>query len=205
MKRGAKVAIGAAVAAAATWVGWGVYSSRTTAQVAYEVVGTANGVERRRYPALVTVETTAEDRSTAFRRLYRYITGANDGGTEIAMTAPVRTAGERMEMTAPLRTESAGSGVRMAFYLPASYAPETAPTPTEAGVSLTVEAPREIAVYQFSWYATGDKIKHATDHLLSTLDKNGIIPTGKPFMMQYNSPWTPPFLRRHEVAVPIES
>ncbi|MGM0606363.1 MAG: SOUL family heme-binding protein, partial [Halobacteriota archaeon] len=189
----------------AVWIGWGIYASRTTARIEYRSLGWIDGVELRRYPALVTVETVAEDRSTAFSRLYRYITGANDGGESIAMTAPVKTVGERMEMTAPLRTEVAGSGVRMAFYLPTTYAPETAPTPTERGVSLTVEAPRQLAVRRFSWFATPNRTLRATERLREALASNGIEPTGDPFVMQYDPPWTPPFLRRNEVAIPIRS
>jgi hypothetical protein len=34
---------------------------------------------------------------------------------------------------------------------------------------------------------------------------NGIATKGRPFLMRYNDPWTPPFLRRNEVAIEIST
>ncbi|MFW5905749.1 MAG: heme-binding protein, partial [archaeon] len=71
------VAIGASVFLAG-WIGWGLYSGRSVDSVPYERETSVDGVEIRRYPQLVLAETTANDQITAFRRLFRYISGANE-------------------------------------------------------------------------------------------------------------------------------
>ncbi len=137
------------------WISWGAYVARHTDRVPYEPMETVDGVELRRYPRTVLVETTAGDTGTAFGRLFRYLSGANDGGegvatggTAVAMTAPVRTLlgeGATVAMTAPVRTDRGGGPVTMAFYLPASYTRETAPVPTDPAVRLVVEPARTVA------------------------------------------------------------
>lgn len=210
----------------AAWVGWGAYVGRTTERVPAETIDTFDGVELRRYPRTVLVETTADDQSTAFGRLFRYISGENAAdeelsmtapvatdaaGTDVPMTAPVRTAltgGENVPMTAPVRT-SAGSngrdgGVTMAFYLPAEYTPGSAPTPTDPRVRLVVEPPRTLAVRRFSWYATDDRVERNLREMRDALDGREVEPHGRPVVFQYDAPLTPPFMRRNEVAVEVE-
>lgn len=194
-------------AALAGWIGWGIYSSGQAKSVPYERVRTLNGGEIRRYPQTVRVETTAPSQQTAFRRLFGYISGANRGDESVAMTAPVETrGGESVAMTAPVRSEAGESdseAVRMAFYLPAEYTPGTAPEPTESDVTLVTEPPKTVAVNQFSWYAPEWRVTRRARKLLSTLDREGIEPVGDPYLLRYNDPWTPPFMRRNEVAVEV--
>ncbi|MFC7046735.1 SOUL family heme-binding protein [Halobacteriaceae archaeon GCM10025711] len=203
---------------AALWVAWGAYVARTTERVPYETVDRFDGVELRHYPQAVLVETTASDPGTAFRRLFRYITGANEGREEVAMTAPVASRGEAIPMTAPVRTLRAGEdvpmtapvrtegddgAVTMAFYLPAEYAPETAPVPTDTSVRLVVEPARTVAVRRFSWYATDGRVARERRSLLDELAARGIETSDAPALLQYNDPWTPPFMRTNEVAVTV--
>lgn len=218
MRSLSKAVVGTVVGLVALWIGWGAYVTRTTERVPHETVDRLDGVELRRYPRTVLVETTATDAGTAFRRLFRYIRGANEaaetvamtapvatGGGRIAATAPVRTrrGGEPVSMTAPVRTDREGEAVTMAFYLPASYAPESAPTPTDPEVRLAVEPPRTVAVRRFSWYATDRRVDRERRRLLDVLADRGIEVLGTPVVLQYNDPWTPPFMRRNEVAVTV--
>lgn len=194
----------------AGWVGWGIYSSRGAESVPYEQQGTVDGTEIRRYPQTIRAETTAPNQRTAFRRLFNYISGANRGGESISMTAPVETqSGESISMTAPVRSETvetAGSDseeLRMGFYLPAAYTPETAPEPTDEAVTLVTEPAKTVAVDQFSWFAPTWRVERRTEKLLSTLTQAGIEPIGTPSLLRYNDPWTPPFMRRNEVVVEV--
>lgn len=166
-----------------------------------------NGTEIRRYPQTIRAETTASDQQVAFRRLFRYISGANQPNESISMTAPVETqSGESLSMTAPVRseaTETDAETIRMAFYLPADYRPETAPEPTDPAVSLVTEPEKTVAVDQFSWFTSESRVTRRTQKLLSTLEREGIEPKGDPYLLRYNDPWTPPFMRRNEVAVEV--
>jgi len=91
----------------------------------------------------------------------------------------------------------------MAFYLPSEYTPETAPEPTEPDVTLITEPRKTVAVDQFSWYAPEWRVTRRTRKLLSTLEREDIERKGEPYLLRYNDPWTPPFMRRNEVAVEV--
>jgi hypothetical protein len=201
------------------WIAWGVYLTRSTPRVPYDRIDRGDGIERRRYPDNVIVETTAPDTGTAFWRLFNYLKGANESGTTVAMTAPVATsgetiamtspvrtlleAGEEITMTAPVRTATDEAGVTMAFYLPADYTEDTAPVPTDERVRLAVEPERTLAVRSFSWYATQRRVDAQRRRLMEALADRDVELRGSPFLLQYNDPWTPPFMRRNEVAVEI--
>jgi len=224
MVRTAAVALGVAggvVAAAATWT---LYQRFTTETVPYTVVGRVDDVELRRYPPAVVAETVADTRNDAFRRLFRYITGANEGGSNVSMTAPVAVSdqGTQVEMTSPVQVAERGrevpmttpvetdanrdrDAVRMAFYLPPEYDLDTAPRPTDENVALRPVPERTLAVRQFSWRPTDRRVAAQRRHLLETLDHARIPTSGDPFSMGYDAPWTLPFLRRNEVAVAIEA
>lgn len=203
MRRQTKVVLASIGMSVAAWIGWGLYTSRTTDRVPYTTERTVDGVEIRRYPQVVLAETEGETTMVAFRRLYEYITGANEGSEEIEMTAPVRSRGATIPMTAPVRTRRSAQTVTMSFYLPSEYDPDSAPKPTDPDVTLAVEEPRRLAVRSFSWYATAGRIEAHEQRLRETLDAHDVETTGEPFVLQYDDPRTPPFLRTNEVAVEI--
>lgn len=191
----------------AAWVAWGLYTKQSAESVPYERLESFEGVEIRQYPRTVLVETTARNQMTAFRRLFDYLTGSNEPGKSVSMTAPVKTtAGTKISMTAPVRS-AAGSDdtMRMGFYLPETYDMETAPRPTDADVHLREVAPRTVAAVQFSWYAPERRVRTYRNRLLDALGASDYEPVGEPFLLRYNDPWTPPFMRRNEVAVEVES
>lgn len=188
-----------------------VRKARSAEHVQYEVVDRLADVEIRQYPETLLVETTAADERTAFNRLFQYISGANIAAEELAMTAPVRTNetnGISIPLTAVLRTdETTGKSekkVTMAFYLPAEYDLETAPVPTDSSVRLITESSRTLGVLSFSWYATPKRTERITGSLHNTLAEHGIAPTTDSFLLRYDPPLTPSFLRTNEVAVEIE-
>lgn len=187
-----------------------VSEGRSAERVPYEVVDRLDGVELRSYPRTLLIETTAADERTAFGRLFRYLSGANDASEDVNMTAPVRTddgrGGVEIPMTAPVRTDDGteNAEVTMAFYLPAAYDSASAPVPTDPSVRLVVEPARTLAVASFSWYATSSRTERVATRLEETLNESGISPTGEPFLLRYDPPLTPPFLRTNEVAVDIE-
>jgi hypothetical protein len=214
-------AVAAGLLGAVAAVGaWNRYRQYTTEEVPYTTVARVGDVELRRYPATVLVETVAESEGEAFGRLFRYLKGANGGEDSLAMTAPVAMPdrGAELSMTAPVEVEKPGrslsmttpveqdagdDGVRMAFYLPDEYDLESAPHPTDERVHLVVVPERTLAVRQFSWRATDERVARETVRLLATLDHAAIEAVDEPFYMGYDAPFTLPFLRRNEVAVEV--
>jgi hypothetical protein len=213
---------GAVAGLAAAAAAWTVYQRSTTDTVPYTTVANVDDVELRRYPASVAVETVASTRSDAFRRLFDYIAGANDGETEISMTAPVevvdpesspgtgsqsgdRSDGREISMTAPVETATTDEGVRMSFFLPAEYEYGSAPRPTDPSVELVAVPERTLAVKRFRWRPTADRVAREAERLTATLERAGVDTAGDPFFMGYDGPGALPPLRRNEVAVVVDA
>jgi hypothetical protein len=218
-KIGAGLTLGALVAATV----WTRYQRATTETVPYTVVARLGEVELRRYPRTVAVETVAPSENKAFSRLFRYIAGGNEGSSEVSMTAPVEVDARSasIDMTTPVEVDlgsrlpgtEAGEegdregddGVRMAFYLPAEYDPESAPTPTDDRIDLRTVPERTLAVKRFTGRPTTARISRERDDLLSTLADADVTTVDSPFFLGYDAPWTVPWSRRNEVAVEVET
>ena len=170
----------------ALWVGWGLYVITTTERPAYEVVRQLeSGVEVRQYEAQTWIATEHGGDDSSFRVLASYIFGANQERRKVAMTAPVIT------------------GERMIFILPDGTTPENAPVPAGQPIDFVEVPPRTIATLQFGWTTPADRVERKTAELLAVLERQGVRTAGQPFLMRYNDPWTPPFMRRNEVAIEL--
>jgi effector-binding domain-containing protein len=173
--------------------------SRSSAgTIPYEVKGKTGEIEFRHYPGLVlaTVD-TAED-NAGFNLLFAYISGSNKARNSIPMTAPVITS-QKIPMTAPVVSDAAS----MSFVMPAGTTREETPDPLDSRVRIVTLPERDIAVIRFSGYAPQEDVDAAASRLLDGLKNEGIVTAGQPFLMRYDSPWTPGFLRRNEVAMEI--
>lgn len=201
----------------------GVAGIRLYEEPAYTVVAAlAPQAEVRRYAPRLAAEVEVDvpeeaardsdraGRDEAFRLLFRYIAGANRAGEapgKIAMTMPVETASapERIAMTAPVETRSGAGRVRMRFFLPASFSRADAPVPQDARVRL-VDVPAEtLAVLRFSGGLDLREEARRQAELLEALASSGWRARGTPIAYYYDAPFTIPFLRRNEVAVPVEA
>jgi len=169
-----------------------------TDQVPYNVVNKIEDVEIRRYPEVIfaVVENNIDD--SGFGLLFQYISGENKTRSRIAMTAPVVTS-EKIPMTAPVITREH----YMAFALPSSYTKETVPVPTNPFVRINVQPEQTMAVLRFSGRTSDTKDQKYIQELFTILKKHNIEVKGQPILMRYNSPFTPGFLRRNEVAIEI--
>jgi SOUL heme-binding protein len=197
------------------WTLYGVYMSRSVSEAPYEVSEILeNGVEIRAYPEEIWATTVAEDQNSAFSPLFRYISGDNEKGEKIEMTAPVVTPksqlagaassqGEKIEMTAPVVTMNAEKGQFMAFIMPEQFDINSIPKPSSNKVKIELVEPRKLATIRFSGYANQENYEKNLEILNKTLEIRGISTKGEPLLMQYNDPWTPPFLRRNEIAVQV--
>lgn len=180
----------------------GVFGVRTFYdQPRYTVVERLDrGVEIRAYEPRLAVETNGRGQGDgeAFGRLFRYITGANQRGDRIAMTAPVETGGQRIAMTVPVEQ---GSGGAMRFFLPHDVAEAGAPKPTEEGVRLVNVPAEKIATLGFSGSITPEARAEQERILAEVLASAGRKTGAPPIFMGYDPPFAIPFLRRNEVAV----
>lgn len=171
--------------------------------------------EVRDYPPLLAAETIVEGgRSEAvnagFRTLARFIFGANRSRQEIAMTAPVIQSradrGETIAMTAPvIQTPAAGDAYAVQFLMPSGYTAETVPQPTDPNVRIVTVPARRVAVIRFTGLWTEGSLHREEAALRAAIARHGLtIAEGEaPSFAFYDPPWTPFFMRRNEVMVPL--
>lgn len=180
---------------------------------AYSSERLTDKTEIRRYHPRIAAETTVEgDEQRAlqqgFRRLAGYIFGGNHSSSRIAMTAPVSQAsakGQKIAMTAPVSRAADEHGWVIRFFMPSKWTMATLPEPDDARVRL-VEVPAEtMAVLRFSGIAGHGAVAARSAQLSEVLRSKGIQTVGDPVTWFYDPPWTLPFRRRNEVAVPIAS
>lgn len=164
----------------------------------YEVVERIEEAEIRLYPKLILVTVSGDEVGSPFRVLFDYISGNNSGRSKISMTAPVITP-ERIEMTAPVLSGESF----MSFILPSKYTMDTVPKPNDRRVNIHERPEHKLAVIRFAGWAKHGKRERQKRRLLSILQEKNIDYVGEPILMRYNSPWTPGFLRRNEIAIQI--
>lgn len=173
-----------------------------TDTIDYEIVRSIDGVEVRRYPGIVLATVKGLPDDSAFSLLFNYISGYNAPSRKIPMTTPVisQEKGEKMAMTAPVISEQD----TFSFVLPASYNADNAPDPLDPKVRIVGVPERLVAAVQFSGRAYAREVRDRQRELLEVLRRNNIPARGAPFLMRYNSPLTPGFLRRNEVGVEVD-
>jgi hypothetical protein len=159
--------------------------------------------EVRRYEKRTVAEVTYGEEDSGFRVLFDYISGANKGANEIDMTIPV-TQSEEIDMTVPVTQSSTGGKMSMRFFLPKKYSKQNAPEPTDKRISI-IELPEEyFAVISYSGFASDSNFEEHHKELEVALKQDGLVTKGPAVRATYNSPFTPPFLRRNEAMYPLE-
>ena len=121
------------------------------------------------------------------------------------MTTPVEIAkpSVKIPMTAPVEINTANDAVVMRFFMPSNYSKNDLPDPSDPRVKLVELEPMTAAVLVFSG-STGDKaVSMRTTELMAAIQNTKWRGSGAPTAFFYNPPWTLPFLRRNEVAVPV--
>jgi hypothetical protein len=181
-------------------------------QPRYEVIGRDGDVEIRSYAPYLVAETFVPGSFEAagnegFRRLFRYITGANTARAGISMTAPVsqQQAGTEIAMTAPVAQSEAQGGHWVAFMVPSSFTPQTVPQPTDARVRIREVPAQLVAVARYSGFWGESRYRREEQRLLEQVGARGLTVTGEAQFARYNPPYMPPFLRRNEILVPVVS
>lgn len=169
-----------------------------TDTIPFTVTGTAGDVEFRKYPTMILATVSGGPEDEMFSLLFRYITGQNQTRTQIPMTAPVIT-GEKITMTSPVISVEGA----MSFVMPQTYTEISLPEPLDSRISLVKVPERTIAIIRFSGSADENTVREMTRRLLAVLEHERITVIESPFLMRYNHPWTPGFLRRNEVGVEV--
>ncbi|MEO6795609.1 MAG: heme-binding protein [Candidatus Dormibacter sp.] len=165
----------------------------------YTIEKSIDKVELRRYPPNVLATVRGMPDNEAFRILFRYISGSNRTVSKIEMTVPVISTGQRIAMTAPV----VSSDDTFSFMLPSSYSIESSPVPLDPRSTLERIPARRVAALRFRGPAGQSAVAEKRRILLDTLARHDIRPNGEPFLMRYDAPFTPGFVRRNEVGIEL--
>ena len=170
--------------------------------------------EVRRYEACVFADVTVQADfqsagSIAFRSLIGYISGSNEPSKKIAMTSPViqesnsANSATKIAMTSPVIQESSKDLQIVSFVMPAGMTIDDMPLPTNSKVSLRQMPEQLVAVSKFTGRWTESAYERQLTQLRQQLDQDGMTEIGPPRYARFDPPWTPSFLRRNEIQIPI--
>lgn len=170
--------------------------------------------EVRRYEACVLADVTVSTDfqsagNIAFRSLIGYISGSNQPNTKIAMTSPViqesktENSSTKIAMTSPVIQESSNDLQIVSFVMPAGMTLEDMPLPSNSKVSLRQMPEQLVAVSKFTGRWTESAYDRQLAQLKQQLSVYGIAEIGPPRFARFDPPWTPWFMRRNEIQIPI--
>ena len=168
----------------------------------FEVVLEEGRLAIRDYPSVMVIETrVSASRSDAagyaFRRLFKYISGENEAGLKIPMTAPVA------QTMANGRVKSSDYWA-VRFFLPNNLSEEDIPRPLESKVLVAKLKAQRYATVSFKGTQTDKKIKENMVKLESFLISQGYEVSGSPVYAFYDPPFIPWFLRDNEILLPVK-
>jgi len=199
--------------------------SHATEEPEYQVVRELADIEVRQYAAYAVAEVVVagpadEAGNQAFPILAGYIFGKNKGERKFAMTAPVTQAATpvklemtapvtqaatpvKLEMTAPVTQAAAPGGFVVQFVLPKGVTVASAPEPLDARVQLREVVPAQVAVIRYSGFWSQSNYEEHLAKLQAALRAADLAWTGEPVYARYNAPFTPWFMRRNEIWLPL--
>lgn len=206
MKRSIPIILAAAV------ILIGAMDTMAIEEATYKVVQKDNRFEIRDYTPHILAEAVVEGDleeagNRAFNTLFRYISGENRSRDKVAMTAPVSQApvGEKIKMTAPVGQQRVQEKWAVSFMMPASYTLETLPKPEDAQVTLRQVPARRMAAVRYSGFWSEKNYLRYKLELESWIRDKGLTIVGDPLWARYNPPFTPWFLRRNEILIPVSA
>ena len=191
---------------------FGALDAMAIEEALYKVLKKENHFEIRDYAPHILAETVVEGDleeagDKAFNRLFPYISGDNRSRDKVAMTAPVsqEPAGQKIQMTAPVGQQRVQESWAVSFMMPASYTLESLPEPVDPKVTLRPVPARRMAAVRYSGFWSEKNYLRYKRELESWIREKGLTIAGDPIWARYNPPFTPWFMRRNEILIPVDA
>ena len=184
----------AIVAMTIFYFGWKLTARSQYESAEYAVLESEGVFQVREYPSLTMVTTRmnngSQDEDKSFRRLFRYISGANEDSQKVAMTTPVF-----------MDSDEDVVGMRMGFVIPKKVVNEQVPKPSSNEVQIRERSAGRFAVIRFSGRLNNDRCAAAEIRLREWILSQGLLGTASVESAGYDPPWTPGPLRRNELLI----
>jgi len=159
-------------------------------ETGYEVVKKTEIYEIRKYSDRLAVQAMQSNQNSSFRKLFKYISGAN-------------LSSEKIDMTTPVTQTEKENNLFMQFYLPSKFKNQTVPIPSSSDVEIVTMPGGYYAVIEYSGRSTDKNFnKHIIILKQKLLDDNISI-KGTGIKATYNGPFTLPVFRRNEAMFSI--
>ncbi|HBD07766.1 MAG TPA: heme-binding protein, partial [Syntrophobacteraceae bacterium] len=111
---------------------------------------------------------------------------------------------EKIPMTAPVNQERVGNEWRVAFVMPADSKLSELPEPLDPSVVLREVPGRTMAALTYSGTWSKKRYDRHLEILKERMKELGLKASGEQIFARYNPPFTPWFLRRNEILIPVE-
>jgi len=155
-------------------------------EIGFDIVHKTEIYEIRNYYERIAVQAINNKDNTTFRKLFNYISGANNSSEKIKMTTPV--------------TQTKKNDVSfMQFYLPSKFNKKTTPIPANSDVKIILMKEEYFAVIKYSGRSSDENFTKYSKILYEKLLDDKILINGFAIKVTYNPPWTLPPFRRNEV------
>ena len=152
----------------------------------YDIIYKSDIYEIRFYSERLVVETKNNINSSAFKKLFKYISGANSSSKKIEMTVPVTQ----------IKKDNSNY---MQFIIPSKFNLKTIPGPTNLDVQISRIKEGYFGVIEYTGRSTATNFIKYSKILSEKLSDDKILIRGSPIKATYNGPFTLPILRRNEV------
>ena len=157
----------------------------------HNIVHKTDIYEIRHYSDRLVVQTTNRSDDNSFRKLFNYISGANNTSEEIKMTIPVTQTKKDNESF-------------MQFYLPSKFTKETTPIPSNSDIEIATIKEGYFAVIKYSGRSSDKNFVKYSKILYQKLLEDQILIKGSAIKATYNGPFTLPLFRRNEAMFNVD-
>ena len=189
----------------------GSTSSMAIEEAAYETILAHKNFEIRRYEPQIVAEIEVdgdfeEAGGNAFSQLFGYISGKNLSQKKMAMTAPVSQihSSDKMDMTLPVSQQQKNGKWLVSFMMPSNYSLGELPKPEDSSIMLRELPVRNVASIKYSGFWSEEKYLYNLGLLNIWISNQELNIIGLPIWARYDAPYTPWFMRRNEILIPIE-
>ena len=157
----------------------------------YDIVHKTDIYEIRNYSDRLVVQVINRSDDNSFRKLFNYISGANNTSEEIKMTIPV---------TQTIKDNESF----MQFYLPSKFTKEITPIPSNPDIEIATIKEGYFAVIKYSGRSSDKNFVKYSKILYQKLLEDQILVKGSAIKATYNGPFTLPILRRNEAMFNVD-